>query len=294
MSRLKAIFLLFLVFSLPIAGKSQPNPDAPFWGEPEPKSGFKELFGKKEKPPASEEEMFKEALSYFEGRPTFLAKICPKKAEKRKTSKASRFGFYRIDYQRAIELFQKLVYEYPFTRYLADADFYIAESNFRLKEYEVALQAYQDFLDRHRKDSRVEYVYFQLGNCHWQLRREHPLKDQTRTINAVENFESFIMLYPTSEYAEQAEKYIKEGREALAERENRIGDFYFKRKEFWSASLRYHTAWSVYPETRRADYALYREWLCLKKLNREEEAERVSQYLLENYPDSKYLSQSGD
>jgi outer membrane protein assembly factor BamD len=267
-------------------------PESPFYEEAGKGRSLKNLFKAKTKPPAAEEDIYAMARSYYEGRPTWLGKKYPEQAEKYRNNKWYRAYYFRIDYQKCIELFQKLVYEYPFTRHLADADYFIAESHFKLKEYEVALQAYQDFLVRHPKDPRVEYVYYQIGLCHWNSRIKNPLRDQTETEAAVAAFKTLLTIFPSGQYADKARNYVKLGNQSLSERELKVGDFYFKRKEFWSASLRYHYAWVEFPEATKADYARYREALCLEKMGRSDDAAKSYQGLLDSYPESSYRKEA--
>jgi len=267
-------------------------PESPFYEEPGKGKSLKNLFKAKAKPPAAEEAIYAMARSYFDGRPTWLAKKSPKQAEKYRHNKWYRAYYFRIDYDKCIELFQKLVYEYPFTKHLADADYYIAESHFKLKEYDVALQAYQDFLVRHPKDPRVEYAHYQFGLCHWNNHIKNPLRDQTETEAAVAAFKTYLALYPSGKFTADAQNYIKLGNKNLSEREVKVGDFYFQRKEFWSASLRYHYAWTEFPEAAKAEYAQYKEAVCLEKMGRTDNATNSFQELLNNYPKSKYLKEA--
>ena len=83
--------------------------------------------------------------------------------------------------------------------------------------------------------------------------------------------------------------YIKQANTNLSEREVGVGDFYFQKKEFWSASLRYHHAWIDYPDTPKAEYAQYREAACYEKLNRNTDAIKAFSDFVITYPHSKYL-----
>jgi len=282
------ISLLFIAPALPASSQEQARP--PLY---EGTGGrWKELFKKKEKGPEEEEKLYKKALSLYEGRPTWLARRFPGKAKNAKNSRCRRPFYYRIDYEKSIELFQKLVYEFPFTKHLADADFYIAECHYKLKDYDIALTAYQDFLVRHPRDPRIEHVYFQIGMSHWQQRKKKPLRDQTQTEAAVEAFKTLLQFYPATSYQQDAEKYIDLGNKILVEREVRIGDFYFSKKEYWSASLRYHTARTEYPQTTRAQYAAYQEGICFLKLNRKDQAAKLFREFLDSYPQSEYAKEA--
>ncbi len=279
---LLSLFISFLCFSQPL----EP------WEE-ESASPIKEkeyFWRKKPKPPPSEEKLYQEALAYFYGKETWLAKRFPKQAEKHKNSRWLRPLYYRRNYQRSLELFEKLLYEYPLSKYLADADFYIAQCHFQMKEYDVAIEAYKDFLIRHPRDPRAEQVYFNLALCHWRLRHKNPLRDQSETKKALEAFQQFIQLYPASSLRAQAEEYIKQAKNLLAEKEVKIADFYFKKKQYWQSALRYHYAWFNYPESSYSEYALFQEGISLYKMGKTQDAQIIFEELKTRFPKSPYLA----
>jgi outer membrane protein assembly factor BamD len=263
---------------------------SPFYEGGEEGGSLSELFKRKVKAPEAEEDLYQEALAQFEGKPTWLAKRFPEPAEKAKGSKYSRWWYYRTNYQGSIELFQKLIYEYPFTKHLADADFYIAEAYFKNKDYDIAVPAYQNFLIRHPKNARAEYARYQLGICHFERRKKNPLKDQSETEAALQAFRLVVIMYPESSYKGAAEDYLKKCEEALATKETKLGDFYYSRKEYFSGSLRYHRAWTEYPNASKSDYALWREAACYQKMGRAEDVARAYRELVGSYPKSQYAS----
>lgn len=284
-------WLWLLLLALPLGRGLQAQTEAPFWDEEAKKSLSQKLGLKKSKETPSEEALYQEALANFEGKPTWLARLNPERAEEKKNSKYQRGLYFRTNYSQSIEQFKKLIYEYPFTKYLAEAEFYIAEAYYKSKEYEIALQAYQDFLLRHPRHPKAEYVQFQIGLCHFQQRKKNPLRDQSQTELARQAFKTLLLYYPQTSYQKEAKEYLKKCEELLAEKEIKIADFYYKQKEYWSASLRYHYAWSEFPDTSRAEYALFRAGICYQKLNRLQDMEQSFLQLKTSYPETKYLKQ---
>ncbi len=288
----RPILLLLLLCLLPGARVlSQPEPQSPFY-EPGEGGGLRNLFNQKAKAPEAEEDLYREALADFEGKPTWLARQNPESAEKAKSDKNLRWLYYRTNYQRSIELFQKLIYEYPFTKHLAEAELDIAEAYYKTKDYEIALQAYQDFLTRHPRHPQAEYAHFRIGLCHFQGRQKNPLRDQSETEAAREAFQTLLLMYPETGYRAEAEKYSGQCEELLATREIKVGDFYYQGKEYWSASLRYRRAWVEYQNSSRTEYALFRTGLCFQKLGRTADALRTFGEFQGRYPTSKYLNQT--
>jgi|GEM_PF-873312 outer membrane protein assembly factor BamD len=286
-------FVVLVLIAVPaVSGLAQAQTNNPPFWEDKDKKSLGDIFGIKKKEPPSEEELYQEALLNFEGKPTWLARHNPEKAEQARGSKYKSWFYFRTNYTKSIELFQKLVYEYPFTRHLADADFYIAEAYFKTKDYEIALQAYQDFLTRHPRHPKAEYAHYQIALCHYERRKKNPLRDQSETMEARQAFQALLISYPETVYRKDAEDYLKKCEELLMEKEVRIGDFYYKKKEYWSASLRYQRAWAEFPKTSKADYALFRAGVCYQKLERKNDALRAFRELKASYPESPHLKEA--
>ena len=79
---------------------------------------------------------------------------------------------------------------------------------------------YRDFLNRFPTSEQAAYVQFQIANS-LAKRMEKPDRDQTTTRKALEAYEDLVRLYPTSEYATQAQEKREVVRANLAEHESR-------------------------------------------------------------------------
>lgn len=242
---------------------------------------------KEEKPAPEVETLLARAMEYYNGKPTVVVKIFPGFSESRKGSKFWSKLLYRKNYTRALELFNEVIYNYPFSEKAVLAELYIGHCHFNMEEYEVASQVYQDFISHHPRYDELDYVFFQLAMCHYEMRLKYQ-RDQTETERAVELFQELLSRYPQTRFREDAEKHMKECLTLLAKKDLSIGDFYFRIGEYWSASLRYNRLRNEYPGLGFEPQGLYQEALCYQRLGRKGDAVKLYQLVLEQYPDTRY------
>jgi len=190
-----------------------------------------------------------------------------------------------VDYDDAIEIFQSIIDNYPYSEYAVLAELRIADSYFEDEKYEEAIAYYRDFADLHPQHEMVPFTIYRAALCH-ERRMRGADRDQTPTRDALLFLDRLLAHYPYSEYATEAEVLWRTLRTRLAEHAKRIGDFYMARDEWESAAERYRTLLNEYPGLGLDADALYRLGLCYLRMNRTTEAESIFQAVVQNYQDS--------
>ena len=199
----------------------------------------------------------------------------------------------RVDYAEAIETFQAIIDNYPYSEYAVLAELAIADAYFDDEKYEEALSYYRDFTDLHPQHEKVPYTIYRSALCH--QRRVHAAnRDQTSTREALIFLDQLLAKYPYSEYAGDGEVLWRELRTTLAEQVRDIGDFYLKRDEWESAAERYRSLLNEYPGLGLDAEALYKLGVCYAAMNRTEEAESIFQAIVQNYRESDVARDAAD
>ncbi|NRA00611.1 MAG: outer membrane protein assembly factor BamD [Myxococcales bacterium] len=191
----------------------------------------------------------------------------------------------RIKYNEAIETFQTIIDNYPYSDYAVRAELKIADSYFDQGKYEEALSYYRDFGDLHPQNEKVPYTLMRAALCH-ERRVKPPYRDQTATRDALLYLDRLISKYPLSEFTPEAEESWRKLRLRLAEQILGIADFYRKRDEYESAAARYRSLLNEYPGLGLDASALFHLGVCYRAMDREQEAERIFQAVVQNYYDS--------
>jgi outer membrane protein assembly factor BamD len=198
-----------------------------------------------------------------------------------------------VDYDEAIEIFQSIIDNYPYSDYAVLSELRIADAYFDDEKYEEALSYYRDFSDLHPQHEKVPYTIFRSALCH-ESRVRASNRDQTATRDALVYLDRLLSKYPHSEYAPEAEDLWRDLRTRLADHVIRIADFYMGRGEYESAAERYRSLLNDYPGLGFDPMALYRLGLCYSMMNRPEEAEGIFKVVVQNFHDSDFADDAAD
>jgi outer membrane protein assembly factor BamD len=201
-------------------------------------------------------------------------------------------GFFPwVNHGQAIETFQTIIDNYPYSDFAVLAELKIADAYFEDRKYEEALSYYRDFGDLHPQHPEVPYTIWRSALCH--ERRVHaPNRDQTATREAIVYLDRLLLKYPYSDYAAEGEDLWRELRQRLAEHVIGIGDFYRKRGEFESAAERYRMLLNEYPGLGNDAATLYWLGVCYWEMNRTDEAERIFQSIVQNYEGDEFAAKA--
>lgn len=142
------------------------------------------------------------------------------------------------NYVRAVELYNKLRDQYPFSPYTIDAELSLGDAYYLDEEYEIAAEAYKDFESLHPRNEAIPYVLYQTG---MSLLKQFRSIDRATTElqEAWDYFNRVVQQYPGTAYAESARENMLTCRKLMAEHELYIADV------FWNMG-KYGPAWHRY------------------------------------------------
>jgi outer membrane protein assembly factor BamD len=147
---------------------------------------------------------------------------------------------------------------------------------------------YRDFLNRFPTSQQSAYVQFQIANS-LAKRMERPDRDQNVTRKALEAYQDLIRLYPTSEYAPQAQTQMQVVLGNLAEHEFVVGHFYSRFGVGLAAVERFEYLLSTYPKYKERDKVLFNLALAYNQSHERDNALKTFSLLREQYPQSAYV-----
>jgi outer membrane protein assembly factor BamD len=195
-------------------------------------------------------------------------------------------GLFRyVDYDAAIETFQSIIDNYPFSEFEEKAQLKIADAYFEDERYEEALAYYQEFADQHSTDPRAPGALLRVAQCHYEQVQSID-RDQAAARKASTALEALIQQHPYAEETRQGEEMLVELRTRLARNMLHIADFYLERDHWQSAAARYRRVLDEFPGLGLDARALYRLGLCLENMKRDDEALRLYHVVVANYADS--------
>ncbi len=190
--------------------------------------------------------------------------------------------FPHTNHQKAIDAFQEIVDNYPYSEYSVKAELEIANTYYNQEKWEEALSYYRDFGDLHPENENVPYAMFRTGMC-YANQVDVPDRDQRVTRLAVEAYGDLIDSFPDDPYAQQAREQSRELNIRLAENAFIIANFYFEKEEYQAAARRFQIMLEEYPGLGFDPLVLQRLGISYAELNRDDDAARVFEQLRTEY-----------
>ena len=154
---------------------------------------------------------------------------------------------------------QTLINTYPDSEFVARAKLAVGDSWYAEGGSAAMTQAeneYKDFETFFPNMPEAAEAQLKIANIHYR-EMEKPDRDFTHAMRAEQEYRYLITQYPESKLVPEAEQRLREVQEVLAEREYRIGRFYFMRESYNAAVARLKSLTDTYPLYSRSDDALF-------------------------------------
>jgi outer membrane protein assembly factor BamD len=154
---------------------------------------------------------------------------------------------------------QTLINTYPDSEFIARAKLAVADSWYAEGGSTAQAQAeieYKDFITFFPNMPEAAEAQLKIANIHYQ-QMEKPDRDFTHAMRAEEEYRNLIMQFPDSKLVPEAKQRLMEVQEVLAEREFRVGRFYYLRESYPASIARLRSVIERYPLYSHADEALY-------------------------------------
>lgn len=148
------------------------------------------------------------------------------------------------NYETAIERYRNLTTRYPFGRHAEQAQLDMAYAMHRARRPEAAITTLDRFIRTYPTHPNVDYAWYLKGLVHYDeamgaLRRLFPGqvvdRDQDSARRAFMDFQELTRRYPQSRYVADARQRMVFLRNAMAEHEIIIGEYYFRRGAYVAA-----------------------------------------------------------
>jgi outer membrane protein assembly factor BamD len=163
----------------------------------------------------------------------------------------------RFDQARII--LQTLINTYPDSEYIARAKLSVADSWYHEGTSSALLQAeaeYKDFQTFFPNMPEAAEAQLKVAGIHYK-QMEKPDRDFTHAKRAEDEYRQLIQMYPDHPLIPEARRRLLQVQEVLAEREFRIGRFYYMRESWPAAIARLKSLTDAYPLFSGADEALF-------------------------------------
>ncbi len=155
---------------------------------------------------------------------------------------------------------QTLINTYPDSEYIARAKLAVADSWYAEGGGTALAQAeieYKDFETFFPNMPEAAEAQLKIANIHFQ-QMEKPDRDYTHAMRAEEEYRQLILQYPDNKkVVAEGKQRLLEVQEVIAEREFRVGRFYYLRQSYPASIARLRSLLDKYPLYSKADESLY-------------------------------------
>jgi outer membrane protein assembly factor BamD len=196
---------------------------------------------------------------------------------------------------------QTLINTYPDSEYLAKAKLAQADSYYKeggTSNITQAISEYKDFITFFPFLDEASYAQMQVGMAHYKM-MEKSDRDTTQALAAEDEFQAFLLKYPQSPLAGDAEQKLRDVQEVLADGEFKVARFYYVKQDYRASAARLVQMTDRYPLYSGSDQAL---WMLgdvysrAKQLSKNEDdknhwadvSAKCYGRILKDYPLSKY------
>ncbi|MCS6786116.1 MAG: outer membrane protein assembly factor BamD [Thiobacillaceae bacterium] len=203
------------------------------------------------------------------------------------------------NYQRAIQLFEKLEARYPYGPYAQQAQLEVAYAHYKDNEPASAIAAAERFIRLYPNHPHVDYAYYLKGLANFVEDRgllaglggqDMSERDPKAAREAFEAFRELATRFPDSKYTPDALARMRYLVNALASHEVHVARYYFKRGAYVAAANRGKYVLEHYPQAPAQEEALYLMAASYDRLGLADLRDDALRVLKLNFPNSPYLT----
>ncbi|MBX2985362.1 MAG: outer membrane protein assembly factor BamD [Bacteroidia bacterium] len=198
-------------------------------------------------------------------------------------------------YERALPIFQELMGKFRESNKVEEIYYYIAYCFYGMGDFETAASHFYNFTESFYNSSKTEECFFMYCMCQYYA-SDPPYLDQSLTTRAIENFQLFLNLFPTSKYREEANQNIDNLRRKLKQKAFDNAMIYYKMEDYKAAIVTFTVCLETYPdieEKEEIEFLIFKSAYKYASLSiREKQIERYTDAMkyyeeyVSNYPNS--------
>jgi outer membrane protein assembly factor BamD len=203
------------------------------------------------------------------------------------------------EYLKAQTLFEQIVSAFKGKEEAEELYFKYAYTYFHLEQYILASYYFKNFSNTFGRSPFREEAMYMSAYSNYLLSPNFRL-DQSYSIQAIDEFQTFVNTYPNSEKVQRCNDLIDELRKKLERKAIARADLYYDMSRYQAAVKSYEIVLQDYPETKeaeeirykmaRAEYQLAKNSVYSKRKERYTATLELVDQFLKKYPNSSYIA----
>lgn len=211
------------------------------------------------------------------------------------------FEYYEAKkYQRAQTLFELVVNNLRGSKEAERAYFSYAYTHYYLKQYVLGAYYFKNFSNTFANSPLREESAYMSAYCNYLQSPTYRL-DQGATQMAIDEYQSFVNLFPQSQRVEECNARIDELRRKMEEKAFAEGQLYYNLRQYQSAVISFDNLLRDYPESpdvrrvryliAKSDFLLSENSVVEKKEERYNETIKRCEDFIAKYPSGDYTKE---
>ncbi len=189
--------------------------------------------------------------------------------------------------KEAVKQFDEVDRQHPYSEDARKALIMSTFVSYKRGEYDDTISSANRYLTLYPGTPDAAYAQYLIGQSYF-AQIPDVTRDQQKTLQALAAMQEVVQRFPTSEYADDAQKKIIMTRDQLAGKEMQIGRYYLERREYLAAINRFKEVTTEYQDTRHVEEALERLVEANLAMGLVGEAQTAAAVLGHNFPDSRW------
>ncbi len=205
------------------------------------------------------------------------------------------------EYLKSVTLLEDIIPYYKLTPDGEKLYFLYCMGNYNLGDYYLAGYYFKRFIRQYPTSKNVEEATFLSALCAVKNSPDYKL-DQTETLNALDELQIFIDVYPESNRIDTCNIIMDNLRSKLEKKQYENSKMYFKTENYKAAVVAFKGTLEKYPEsvykeemmflTVKSSYLLAINSISSKKLERLEATLKSYRTFVAEFPESEWLSEA--
>lgn len=206
----------------------------------------------------------------------------------------------RKKYENAISLYEYLVPFVSGTNFASEVTYKLAEVNFIVKNYTLSGDQFKNFHTKFKNDLRAEDALYLSAMSYYKKSNEFNL-DPSNTIDAIDQVQNFIDIYPNSNKIAKCKLIINELQYKLEKKAFHNALTLYKTAKYKSAVVAFSNIIFDFPDSKIRESAYYYSILSKYKLAKNSvyrlkkeriiETQTAIKLLLKEFPNSRFKNE---
>ena len=197
------------------------------------------------------------------------------------------------DWLDALDGFRAITLSHSGSDIVDDALYHQGEMHIELKEYPLAVLVFRRLISDFPQSPYSDESQYKMAYATF-LQSNPAHLTQDKTFEAIRELQFFLEEYPDSEWSAEVHELLQECFDKVAEKDYRIGNLYYKLKDWEAARLYFTELLEAYPMSNwasRAQYEIAESYAREGKLG-----EAIDQYeiFLQSYPENERSAEAGE